>query len=44
MVGDGRVEGSSAVGDGGRDAVSLIPEVDGIGYQMHVCIFEKFET
>ena len=29
-MGDGRVEGSSAVGDGGRDAVSLTPDIDGI--------------
>ena len=28
-VGDGRAEGSSATGDGGQTAVSLMPEVDG---------------
>ena len=31
MVGDGRAEGSSATGDGGRAAVSLTPDVDGTG-------------
>ena len=28
-VGDGRAEGSSATGDGGQAAVSLMPDVDG---------------
>ena len=28
-VGDGIAEGSSATGDGGQTAVSLMPEVDG---------------
>ena len=28
-VGDGRAEGSSAIGDGGQPAASLIPDVDG---------------
>ena len=28
---DGRAEGSSAVGDGGKAAISLIPNVDGTG-------------
>ena len=27
-MGDGRTEGSSAVGDGGRAAVSLTPDID----------------
>ena len=30
-VGDGRAEGSSAIGDGGQAAISLMPDVDGIG-------------
>ena len=30
-MGDGRAEGSSATGDGGRAAVSLTPDVDGTG-------------
>ena len=29
MVGTGRAEGSSAIGDGGQAAVSLTPDVDG---------------
>ena len=36
-MGDGRVEGSSAIGDGGQAAISLTPDVDGT----HVCIFES---
>ena len=28
-MGDGRAEGSSAVGDGGQAAISLTPDVDG---------------
>ena len=28
-MGDGRAEGSSAIGDGGRDAISHTPGVDG---------------
>ena len=36
-MGDGRAEGSSAIGDGGQAAVSLTPDVDGT----HVCIFES---
>lgn len=36
-MGDGRAEGSSAVGDGGRAAVSLTPDTDGT----HVHIFER---
>ena len=30
-MGDGRAEGSSAIGDGGQAAISLMPDVDGIG-------------
>ena len=30
-MGDGRAEGSSAIGDGGQAAVSLMPDVDGTG-------------
>ena len=30
-MGDGRVEGSSATGDGGQAAVSLTPDADGTG-------------
>ena len=30
-MGDGRAEGSSAIGDGGQVAVSLTPDVDGTG-------------
>ena len=29
--GNGRAEGSSAMGDGGRTAISFTPEVDGTG-------------
>ena len=36
-MGDGRTEGSSAIGDGGQAAMSLTPDVDGT----HVCIFES---
>ena len=37
-MGDGRAEGSSAIGDdGGQAAVSLMPDVDGT----HVHIFES---
>ena len=35
-MGDGRAEGSSAVGDQGPAAVSLTPDADG----MHIHIFE----
>ena len=28
-VGDGRAEGSSAIGDGGQASISLMPDVDG---------------
>ena len=28
-MGDGRAEGSSAIGDGGQPAASLIPDADG---------------
>ena len=30
-MGDGRADGSSAAGDGGQAAASLMPDVDGIG-------------
>ena len=30
-MGDGRAEGSSAIGDGGQAAMSLTPDVDGTG-------------
>ena len=30
-MGDGRGEGSSAIGDGGQAATSLTPDTDGIG-------------
>ena len=36
-MGDGRVEGSSTVGDGGQATVSLMPDIDG----MHVHMFES---
>ena len=35
-MGDGRAEGSSAIGEGGQAATSLIPDVSG----MHVCLSE----
>ena len=36
-MGDGRAEGSSAIGDGGQAAISLTPDIDG----MHICILES---
>ena len=36
-MGDGRAEGSAAIGDGGQAAISLTPDVDGT----HVHIFEN---
>ena len=30
-MGEGRAEGSPAIGDGGRAAMSLTPDVDGTG-------------
>ena len=30
-MGDGRAEGSSAIGDGGQAAISLTPDVDATG-------------
>ena len=30
-MGDGRAEGSSTTGDGGRAAISLTPDADGTG-------------
>ena len=38
-MGEGRAEGSSATGDGGRDAMSLEPDADGT----HVHIFESLQ-
>ena len=29
MVGDGEVEGLSAIGDGGQTAISFTPDIDG---------------
>ena len=31
-MGDGRAEGSSAMGDGGKVAISLMSDVDGTGF------------
>ena len=38
-MGDGRAEGSSAIGDGvgGLAAISLRPDVD----EIHICIYER---
>ena len=36
-MGDGRAEGSSAIGDGGQAAISLMPDADGT----HVHIVES---
>ena len=36
-MGDGRAEGSSAIGDGQQAAISLTPDVDGT----HVLMFES---
>ena len=36
-MGDGRAEGSSAIGDGGQ--VSLTPDID----RMHVLIFQSWQ-
>ena len=36
-MGDGRAEGSSAIGEGGQAAIPLTPDVNG----MHVRIFES---
>ena len=30
-MGDGRAEGTSALGDGGQAAIALMPDVDGTG-------------
>ena len=38
-MGDGRADGSLAVGDGGYAAISLMPDTD----EMHVCIFESLQ-
>ena len=41
-MGDGRAEGSSAIGDGGQAAISLTPDEDGAGSgSLHVRIFEN---
>ena len=31
-MGDGRAEGWSAIGDGGQAAISLTPDIDGLGF------------
>ena len=31
-MGAGRAEGSLAIGDGGQAAISLTPDIDGIGF------------
>ena len=36
-MGDGRVEGSSAMGEGGQAALSLTLGTDGT----HICVFES---
>ena len=38
-MGDGRAEGSSAIGDGGQVTMALTPDVDG----MHIHIFERLQ-
>ena len=38
-MGDGRAEGSSAIGDGGQAAIPLMPDADGT----HVRIFESLQ-
>ena len=46
-MGDGRAEGSSAIGDGGQAAISFMPDVDGTGSgyllepdaRLHLCRF-----
>ena len=38
-MGDGRAEASSAIGDRGQAAISLMPDTDG----KHVCIFESLQ-
>ena len=38
-AGDGRAEGSSAIGDGGQAAMSFMPDVDGT----HLCIFQSVQ-
>ena len=40
-MGDGRAEGSSAIGDGGQVATSLTPDPDVDG--MHIHIFERLQ-
>ena len=38
-MGEGRAEGSSAIGDGGQAAISLMPDADGT----HILIFESLQ-
>ena len=38
-MGDGRAEGSSAIGDGGQAAISPTPDTDGT----HIRIFESLQ-
>ena len=38
-MGDGRAEGSSAIGEGGQAAISLMPDTDG----MHIHVFESLQ-
>ena len=40
-MGDGRAEGSSAIGDGGQVATSLTPDPD--VDRMHIHIFERLQ-
>ena len=39
-MGDGRAEGSSAIGDRGQAAISFTPDIDGT----QVCIFESSQV
>ena len=36
-MGDGRAEGSSAIGDGGQAAISLMPDTDGTHLEIFEC-------
>ena len=43
-MGDGRAEGSSAIGDGGQAAVSLMPDLDGPGFgSLQDSLLEKYD-
>ena len=42
--GDGRAEGSSAIGDGGRAAIALTPDVDGSGAGLRCWFFAGFKS